>query len=91
MKECLNEKGVDVRKARRMVQDRSEWRGFVRGMHGRSPGNKPLTLTICQSCGFPQLNEALEGWKSVYGRAYNLKGIKWKISIFLFFLKFFLF
>ena len=27
-----------------------------------------------------QLYEALEGWKSVCGRAYYLKGIKWKFS-----------
>ena len=34
MKECLRKRGLDVRQARRMVQDRSEWRRFVRGMHG---------------------------------------------------------
>ena len=33
MKECLRETGLDVRQARRMVHDRCEWRGFVRGMH----------------------------------------------------------
>ena len=31
MKECLKKRGLDVRQARRMVQDRSEWRGFVGG------------------------------------------------------------
>ena len=31
MKECLKKRGLDVREARRMVQDRSEWWGFVRG------------------------------------------------------------
>ena len=31
MKECLKKRGLDVRQARRMVQDRTEWRGFVRG------------------------------------------------------------
>ena len=31
VKECLRKRGVDVRQARKMVQDRSEWRGFVRG------------------------------------------------------------
>ena len=31
MKECLKKRGLDVRQARRMVQDRSEWWGFVRG------------------------------------------------------------
>ena len=30
--ECLKKRGMDVRQARRMVQDISEWRGFVRGM-----------------------------------------------------------
>ena len=31
VKECLNKSNLDVLQARRMVQDRSEWRGFVRG------------------------------------------------------------
>ena len=31
VKECLRKRGLDVRQARRMVQDRSEWRGFVSG------------------------------------------------------------
>ena len=31
VKECLRKIGLDVRQARRMVQDRSEWRGIVRG------------------------------------------------------------
>ena len=31
MQECLRKKGLDVRQARRVVQDRSKWRGFVRG------------------------------------------------------------
>ena len=31
VKECLRKRGSDVRQARRMVQDRSEWRGLVRG------------------------------------------------------------
>ena len=30
VKECLRKRGLDVRQSRRMVQDRSEWRGFVR-------------------------------------------------------------
>ena len=53
---------------------------------GRSPGDEPLTLTRCHSCGLPQLYEAF-GWKSVCGRVYNLKGIKGKISFLLLFLK----
>ena len=71
VKECF-------KKARGMVHDRSEWRGFVRG-------NVHLTLTRCRSCGSPQLYEAL-GWRSVYSRAYNFKGIKGKTSFFLSFL-----
>ena len=31
VKDCLKERGLDVRQTRRMVQDRSEWRGFVKG------------------------------------------------------------
>ena len=31
IKECLRKRGLDVRQARRMVQDRIEWPGFVRG------------------------------------------------------------
>ena len=29
-KECLKKRGLNVRQARRMVHDRSEWREFVR-------------------------------------------------------------
>ena len=52
---------------------------------GHSPGDEPQTLTRCHSCGLPQLYEALEGWNSVRGRAYNFKGIKGKFSVFLLF------
>ena len=31
VKDCLKKRSVDVRHARRMVHDRSVWRGFVRG------------------------------------------------------------
>ena len=31
VKECLKKRVLDVRQARRMVQGRSEWLGFVRG------------------------------------------------------------
>ena len=31
MNECLKKRGLDVMQATRMVQDRTEWRGFVRG------------------------------------------------------------
>ena len=30
VKECLKKRCLDVKQARRVVQDRSEWRGFVR-------------------------------------------------------------
>ena len=30
VKECLRKRGLDYRQARRMVQDRNEWRRFVR-------------------------------------------------------------
>ena len=50
----------------------------------RSPGDEPLTLTRRYNCGLPQLYEAVEGWKSV---SLQLKGIKGKLSVFLFFLK----
>ena len=33
VKECLRKRGLDFRQTRRMVQDRSEWRMFLRGMH----------------------------------------------------------
>ena len=31
LKDCLRKRGLEVRQARRVVQDRSEWQGFVRG------------------------------------------------------------
>ena len=31
VEECLKKRGLEVRQARRMVHDRSIWRGFVRG------------------------------------------------------------
>ena len=31
LKECLKKRGLDVRQTRKMVQDKSEWWGFVRG------------------------------------------------------------
>ena len=31
VKECFKKRGLDVRQTRRMVHDRSEWRGFVKG------------------------------------------------------------
>ena len=31
VKECLKKRGLDVRQTRKMMQDRSEWQGFVSG------------------------------------------------------------
>ena len=31
VKECLKKRGLDVRQARKMVQEWCEWRGFMRG------------------------------------------------------------
>ena len=62
VKEGLRKRGLDVRQAWRKVQDRSEWRGFVRGNAWRvSRGDEPLTLARCHSCGVTQLYEAIEG------------------------------
>ena len=84
----FKEKRFGCQPVRRMVQDRSEWQGFVRGeCMGRSPGDEILTLTRYPNCGLPMLYEAFEGWKSVCGRAYNLKSIKGKIYVILLFLK----
>ena len=57
VKDCL-----DIREARRTVQDKSEWREYM----GRSRGMNPKQLF--ETCGL----------KSVRGRAYLLKGIKGK-------------
>ena len=42
MKDCLRIRGLDDRQAGRLVQDKSEWQGFVRGnawgvAHGMNP------------------------------------------------------
>ena len=43
VKDCSRKRGLDVRQARRMVQDRSEWRGLVRGNAWEcSPGDESL-------------------------------------------------
>ena len=42
VKECLKKRGFDIRQARRMVQDRSEWRGFY---EGECMGHEPLAWT----------------------------------------------
>ena len=78
MKEFLWKRGLDVRQGRRMVQDKCEWWGFVRG----NARDVPLTLTRCHNCGLPQLYGTV-GWNYVCGRTYNLKDITRKISFFL--------
>ena len=81
MKERLRKRGLDIGQARRMVQDKCD-KVCAGECMGHSQGDEPLTLTRFHCCGLPQLYEALEGWKSVYARAYNLKGIKGKFSVF---------
>ena len=50
---------MDVRQARRMVQDRSEWQGFVRGNAcSVTQGDEHLTLKRSHSCGLPQTQRA---------------------------------
>ena len=42
VKECLKKRGLDVRQAMRIVQDRNEWRGFERGnARGIAQGMNP--------------------------------------------------
>ena len=42
VKKSLRKRGLDVRQARRMVQDKSVWRRFVKGeCMGHSPGDEP--------------------------------------------------
>ena len=67
MKDCLKKRGLNVKRAMRMVYDRSEG-GRVEGEYvGRRPGDKPLTLTGWHNCELPCLFEGLEGWKTVCG------------------------
>ena len=55
-------KRLDVRQARKMVQDRSEWQGFVRGSAwGIAWRMNPQTLMRCHSYGLSQLYEAWGG------------------------------
>ena len=48
VKECLRKRCLDIGQTKRMVQVRSEWRGFVK-------------LMRCHGCGLPQLYEAFIG------------------------------
>ena len=55
-KKCLKKRGLGVRQTTRMMQDRSEWQGFVReNAWGLARG---MNLEDA-SCGLPQLYEAL--------------------------------
>ena len=55
VKECLRKRGLYIRQARRMVQDRSKWRKFVRGnAWGVARGMNPrpwqdATVVVCHS------------------------------------------
>ena len=62
LKESLMKRGLDVRQERRMAQNRSEGECM-----GHSLGDEPLTLMRCHICELPQLYEAFEGWKSIFG------------------------
>ena len=55
---------------------------YERECLGHSLGSKPLILTRCHN-----MRPFWAGSLSVCGHAYNVKGIKGKISLFLFFLR----
>ena len=50
---------------------------------GHSPGDEPLTLKRCHSCGLPQQYKPVRGGSPSVAELNNLKGIKGKISVFL--------
>ena len=54
---------------------------------GRSARGEHLTLTILLVVGCHSYMNPLKGGSFVCGRAYNLKGVKGKFSVFLLFLK----
>ena len=60
VKDWLRKRALEVRRARKMIHDRSVWRGFVR-RNAWGVARVPLTLTICHTCELPELHEALEG------------------------------
>ena len=83
--ECLRKRGLDVRQARKMVQGRSEWRGFVRGNEwGVAWGMSPRPRRDATVEGYRSYMKPLSGnlWPSL-----QLKGCKWKKFVFLLFLK----
>ena len=51
VKECLRKRGIDFGQAKRMIQDRSEWRVCVRGnacgvAHGMNPCPSRDTIVV---------------------------------------------
>ena len=66
------------------MQDRYEWRECM----GHSLGDEPLTLIRCTVVDCHSYMKPLKGGSPSVGEptTYNLKGIKGKISVFLFFL-----
>ena len=48
-RECLKQRGLDVRQARRMVPDRIVWWGFEGECMGCCLGDEPLILMRCHS------------------------------------------
>ena len=61
MKDCLRKRGLDVKKARRMVQGSSEWCGVCEGeCIGCNQGDEPLPLMRWNSCGLSQLYKDLQ-------------------------------
>ena len=74
--ECLRKRGLDERQARRRVQDRSEWRGFVRG-NAWCIARGMNTVVGCRSYMKP-LKCGIRLFPSQ-----QLKGYKGKISVFL--------
>ena len=78
MEVCLKKIGLDVKQGRIGVNGRVCEGECIEC----STRYELLILTRCHSVGLRQLSEALEGWKYVCGRVYNLKGIKGKIFCF---------
>ena len=55
-----------------MSGKQGEW--WMIGVYcGSYPGDEILTLKRCHSSEFPQLNEGLEGRKSICGQVHNLE------------------
>ena len=64
----LREEKIKV-KAKRMIQDKSELRGFCEGeCMRRGPGDEPLTLMRCHS-----YMKLVKGGSPFCGRAYSLR------------------